>query len=363
MSGAAGRTRREILADASKAAAALSVAGLGGCFPDVGGKWPRVAAQCLADDSPAAPAGASTVVEVRREDSVVETVSPVTGAKTSTIQPAVVQAMLDAGLSTLAGGADNPWSVLLPGFVTGQRIGLKVNCLNGRLPTSRAVVRALIASLRDRLGVDPTTIVVWDRRLDELHNAGKYTEDDLAGAQLVGTYNTTKPEDGGPGYSEAICGLVEGRTPRLSRILTELTDLTINCPVLKTHNVTGVTAAMKNIYGVIDIPAEYHGLRAQTALPALYRLPPIRNSIRLAVVDALRAVTTGDTADPPDSTPGRLLLASDPVALDAYALALVNRLRAEHPRPLLPVASEVTAWIDNARQAGLGTREYTLIEA
>ena len=215
MARAEGRTRREILADAAKAAAAASVAGLAGCFPSVGGRWPDAAAQssCLEPDGGTAagvfPSLTPPVVEVYRQDSVTS------GAKT-VIQPDVVAGMLDAGLTALAsqvalfngssaqdggagtddaalggaaggsaagdggqpaadGGVDNPWQVLLPNYRPGQRIGLKVNCLNGLLPTSPAIVRAIIASLRDKLGVDPTTIVVWDRFLSELNDAGKYS--------------------------------------------------------------------------------------------------------------------------------------------------------------------------------------------
>jgi hypothetical protein len=76
--------------------------------------------------------------------------------------------MVDSVLSTLAGGATNPWSVLLPNAGPCTRIGLKVNCLNAYLPTSPAVVRAIIKNLQTNLQACPSNIIVWDRTLEEL---------------------------------------------------------------------------------------------------------------------------------------------------------------------------------------------------
>jgi hypothetical protein len=267
--------------------------------------------------------------------------------------------MIDTALTTLAGGADNPWPVLLPTYVTGTRIGLKVNCLNPRLPTSPAVVRAIIRSLTTRLGVDPATIVVWDRRMDELKYAGKYTDEDLQGALLLGTVESIT-DTSGPGYGGATCAAVEGLTPKLSRILTQKTDITINCPVLKSHGVSGVTGALKNIYGIIDIPGKYHD-NLPTALPALYNLPAIRNSIKLTIIDALQAVTTRDTQDPPDATPKRILASTDPLALDRYALDLVNQLRAT--QDVAPIEGPLLGWLDRGYELGLGARSYSLVTA
>lgn len=298
------------------------------------------------------------VVTIQRGDSV-----DAKGKSLAQPQLDVVQSMVDAVLSALAGGVANPWSVLLPTAGPCTRIGLKVNCLNPYFPTSPAVVRAIIKNLQDNLHVCPGNIWVWDRRLDELQDAGNYADTHLQGARLVGTVNSTT-NVGGPGYSSSFFGTFQGSTPRLSRILTEQTDVTINCPVLKSHGQSGVTAGLKNIYGIIDIPGSYHtepktNTDLQTALPALYNIPAIRKSIKLTIVDALRAVTLGDTASQPDCTPGRIFASLDPLALDYYALDLVNQLRATRKQP--PIAGTIVSWMGNAYRLGLGAQSYNLV--
>lgn len=366
--GKTGMTRREILTGAAGAAAAASIGGLAGCFPKAEGTWPDGGScGCALPDgglveedlSPTTPVqGKSLVATIQRSDSVDSK-----GTVTDPSQFAAVQAMVDAVLSTLAGGADNPWSALLPGAGPCTRIGLKVNCLNSYFGTSPALVRALVYSLTSKLGVCPGNIFVWDRRLDELTTVGKYTAEDLQGAQLVGTLASTSSANG-PGYSSRHYLTVQKTTPRLSRILTDLTDVTINCPVLKVHSQTGITAAMKNIFGVIDCPGKFHTDPAkqqdiQTALPALYNLAPIRKSIKLTIVDALRAVTNGDTESVPNAIPGRIFASTDPLALDYYALDLINQLRAAPPLRGAPITQPLD-WMENAYQLGLGSKGYRL---
>ena len=84
----------------------------------------------------------------------------------------------------------------------------------------------------------------------------------------------------------------------------------------------------------------------------------------MTIVDALIAVTTGDTDSSPNSTPSRILLAQDPVALDSYALVLINQLRASLPEPAnKPVNAKLTGWLGNAAALGLGSTNFSLIKA
>jgi hypothetical protein len=401
-----GRTRREILADAAKVAAAASAAGLAGCFPSVGGKWPPpkpdagTGASCTNPDGGATgdadPQKAVTpaVVEVFREDSLV------VGSK-ATLQPSVIAEMLDAGLVALArqvqafaseqaldGGvvdagdpllaADpgNPWTVLLPSYQAGQSIGLKVNCL-GTVATSPALVRALIASLRDKLGVPPGNIVVWDRYLKDLTDNGKYGDSDLAGARMYGTLTrgTNEGEDqddpqftAGHGYGDTCCDVrkgqpesatEKGRYPRVSRIITDETALTINCPAFKTHNVSGITGALKSVYGIIDNPGHYHKDFDEVA-PPLYAIPAVRKSITLTICDAIMGIFSGIPSGQANCTPKKILLAQDPVAMDSYILDLMNQIRAS--KNTGPVAPSPDPWLDKAAAMGLGTRKYQLVQ-
>jgi uncharacterized protein (DUF362 family) len=327
-------------------------ASLTGCFPDVGGEWAQERAVCVADPELPLVSEASVVAEVLDEASVTYD----SDALAFVIDEARVPDMLRDLLGTLAGDPADPWPVLLPDYATGMRIGLKVNVLNPQCATTLPLVRAVADDLQDRLGVPAADILVWDRRLDELTRSG-FTEAAL-GVPVAGTVNATDDPDG-PGYEKEYCPVIGDQTTRLSRILTELTDVTINLPVLKSHGVSGVTGAMKNIYGVIHNPAAFHA-NLNDGLPALYALEPIRTRLRLTILDALIAVTVGGTSSPPDAIPKRLAAARDPVALDARALELVNEERAAKTPSQQAVDASYTAWLDNAHQAGLGARQIDL---
>ncbi len=267
-----------------------------------------------------------------------------------------VKAMLRKGLQQLTGQTDLrlAWRVILPDLTSATRVGIKLNCLSSYLYNSAAAVGAVVASLVQDLGVAPERITIWDRRGDEV--ARSQLTGKVLGASVTGTYKTIS-DSSGPGY-EAAAQKIKSRTTRLAKLLTELTDVTINMSLLKRHNVSGLTGAMKNTSGVIDNPGDFHA-DFNDHLPVIYALPQIRRHLRLHICEALMAVIKGDAADPVDTLPGRLLLAVDPVAIDTRTLALMDELRS----PLPPIATSESAklkWLENAEALGLGTRTLDL---
>jgi uncharacterized protein (DUF362 family) len=328
-------------------------AALGGCSDDSGptkdsgpgadGPAKEAGAGCDSKPSPLAPvSGASTVVEVQDPKSV---------SSFGVIDAPRAKAMLIAGLNKLAGTTDikQAWKTLLPDFSQTMTIGLKTNCLSTKLYNSTELLTALIETLVNDLGADSSKIWVWDRRTDELTRS-KLSKTSLK-VKVAGTIVSTS-DSSGPGYETQEQCVLEQAT-HLSTILTKETDITINLPLLKTHGVSGITGAMKNVYGCIDNPGDFH-TGFNDDLPAIYRLDQIHKHLRLHITEALKAVTRGETTAYPDTMAGRLLLSTDPVALDTQALKVTNALRAA--KSVKPVDSSLLKWLDGAAALNLGTK-------
>lgn len=351
------RTRREFLVDGAKLAAGAALGSIAACFPDVGGSWAPLKPECTSSGGPPF-ASDGKVVEVHS--------AGVLGAYIGSpwnrypVDPVVVRNMLDTALGALAGTA-TPWRTLLdplPANLDELTIGLKVNTLGSHLCTAPELLKAVVDSLKQELGLPAERIVVWDRTQQELD---VFADLGLSSAALGATVQGTcasASDPSGPGYDEAMCGAVAGKAPQLSRIHTKLTSFTINCPLLKRHTASGVTGAMKNVYGIIHNPADYHLPGLHTALPQLYALPLVGPRIRLNILDALNTVAFADTSSTSDSAPARILVSKDPVAIDSRGFDLINQVRVAKSQK--PVAPGAVAWLDNA-DGVLGLKSYNLV--
>jgi uncharacterized protein (DUF362 family) len=118
---------------------------------------------------------------------------------------------------------------------------------------------------------------------------------------------------------------------RLSKILTQRTNVLINLPVLKDHDGAGVTIALKNMYGVIHNPNKYHPDGCNPFVADVNMLPEIRTRMRLTVCDATTAMYEGGPAYKPEFSwnANALLVSQDPVALDHTGWQMIERKRAE----------------------------------
>lgn len=293
----------------------------------------------------------------------------------------VVRAMLARGLGALTGEPDErtAWASLLSGLRPGHVVGIKLNTVAVHLAPHRQVVDALVESLAE-VGVQPRDIVIWDN-LGRLGPVRMRFYGDLErpeGAYYQGMERAgfapdsgatprilcTLPRPPGLGYDRGVRAEVPSRGLRLpvSRVLTRICDHIINLPVPKDHRVTGVTCALKNFYGCVPLwdafrPTHADGMhdsRGDPQIAELYANPCISGKVRLHLCDALRAICDGGPWGEPRTTPRSLLLATDPVTLDAYVLAMIDAARRE--RGLERVARRAR-YIESAARFGLGTND------
>jgi len=133
-------------------------------------------------------------------------------------------------------------------------------------------------------------------------------------------------------------------------------DHLINVAVLKNHFAAKFTGCLKNHYGSFANPYDFHeGCQEHIAL--LNTLPQIADVSRLFAIDALFAVTVGDTNKPADSEPKRILLSFDPVAIDKRGEEIRDEIRLSNGQE----AGEPAEYIGFAAELGLGSTEYELV--
>lgn len=207
-------------------------------------------------------------------------------------------------------------------------------------------------SAQDALGTTPTMAATI---IESLISAG-FAADRLvcieAPEETRIAFGTARPRSG---YTEAVYDFGSG-TDRLSAVLDQVTAL-IDVPFLKTHNIAGMTCALKNLsHGLVKHPARYHSNGCAPYVADIVALDPIRSKLRLCVVDALRIVfdkgpsATADTI----ADEGIILASTDPVAIDTIGLALLNDVRAERRLPRIAESSENLEFLAHAHKKGLG---------
>jgi uncharacterized protein (DUF362 family) len=92
-----------------------------------------------------------------------------------------------------------------------------------------------------------------------------------------------------------------------------------------------VTLALKNLFGAIHNPNKYHTNGGDPYVADVNMFPAIRQKVRLTICDAITAQYEGGPSYMPQwSWPyNGLLVARDPVALDATGWRILERRRAE----------------------------------
>lgn len=234
-------------------------------------------------------------------------------------------------------------------------IGIKVNSLAGRgLSSHPELVAGIVTGLVDA-GIQANKIVVWDRLERELAAAG-LTSNNVAGARALAT------DSRGFGYESRIefSGEIGSCFSRLiSRYCTAL----INVPVLKDHDLSGVSLGMKNFYGVIHNPNKYHDNNCNPYIADLCAHPFIAKKLRLVICDGLKGQYHGGPAsrDQWSWPAATLITGTDPVAVDRIGQDIIDRKRREVGMASLKESGREPTYIETASKRGLGVRDMDAI--
>jgi hypothetical protein len=302
----------------------------------------------------------------------------------------VVQQMLDAVIMKMTNHTSvaAAWESLFPGLSLATLIGIKINTLGaGAVSTKPDVVEAIVHGLTQMLSgaFPPYNIIVFDDRIIgyHMHSAGFDVRNVPGQYRIVSTATNTSldplvPDVRQPqqaplwGDPVSIAGVPE----KFSK-LVETVDYIINVPVLKDHVRSGITFSMKNLYGLVNAPGSMHDSMCNPFICALYSssypangVPvPIKNKIPVTVGDALVGCSTGGPDGGANITPCTLIVGTDPVALDSWALDTINAYRPNIKKPTIPIVPPLNGGQDarHVYQAtqppyNLGSMNYAEVE-
>jgi uncharacterized protein (DUF362 family) len=266
-------------------------------------------------------------------------------------------------------------------------VGIKVNPI-GRaiLSTKPEVVDVVIEGLLEA-GVPKANIVIWDRRLVQLEEAG-FTAARFPGIRILGTemkgpngdYYDDKGElwardnidrealpyvaDVTMSYNKDTLPFMinEGKESYFTRTVTEKVTKIVNVPILKNAGDT-TTCCLKNLsYGSLSNTSRLHKIWMKSvAEPCAF--PVLRDKVVLNVVDGLQACYDGG--------PGAnskfiydasvLLLGTDPVAVDAVAHDIIVKERMARGVQQVEAKGR-SAFLELAEGLGLGVADRDKIE-
>ena len=252
-----------------------------------------------------------------------------------------IKRMLDAAVPKALGvaSADVAWRTL---FKPNDTVGIKVNCIASRVSSHPQLAWAIADSLI-AAGVPADQIIIWDREDRELVSAGYVINADGPGVKCYGT----KPRVG-YGKELVVAGSVGSR---ISKIISRQCTATVNVPVLKDHNIAGLSLSLKNYFGAIENPNKFHMSNCNPYVADLNIEPQIREKNKLIICDAITVLYEGGPTDCKPRYMWRyngLIVGTDPVAVDQIGLMLLEEKRASEGLPPLAAVGRHVKYIDTA---------------
>jgi hypothetical protein len=296
--------------------------------------------------------------------------------------PRVVRAMVNRLILAATGQSEvaRAWATLVS---PNDKIGIKISAIGGELfTTHHDVVDAIVEGLA-AAGHPRGSIIVWDRSLGGIKDAGYRTEADRYQLKAIA------PRDGydaqavlsAPMIGKLVWGDLEyqgnkGKMPLLSdtentsnlshfsRILSAEVTKIINVPVMSSSETNGIAGCLYNM----TIPnidnwrrfTQDFGFGAGS-IAEIYSNPMIAKKVVLNLMDGLVAQYAGGPRSQPNYAVhhATLYASRDPVALDTVAL---RRLEQWRSFASLPAIGRMADYVKIAGQLGLGNSAPNRIE-
>ena len=271
-----------------------------------------------------------------------------------------VSELIDQAMMKFTGraSAKEAWrDIVLPDDI----VGIKINPLGGpELSTHPIIVDKIVEGLYGA-GVLKKQIIIWDRFESHLLNAGYPIKQDEGEVQTIAS------DTEGIGYDDEVFYESgkdsvnrrenESTRSRYSQIVTQQVDVLINVPVLKHHEMAGVSGCLKNLaFGSVDNTRRFHAkpLYCNPAIAEILEHRVLKDKLALNIVDGLVAsFDRGPTYHTESAWKyGSLFVGADPVILDVLVLQTINQKREEME---LGSVSKLANHINTASALGLGT--------
>jgi len=228
-------------------------------------------------------------------------------------------------------------------------IGIKVVSGPGaRSGTRPSVVAAVVEGLL-AAGLPPRHIIVWDKQISDLKNAGYSQLSSKYGIRLAGSAQAGY--DPRVSYDTAFLGIPVwgdlefgrkgegvGRKSYLSKLVTQQMTRIVNITPLLNHNLAGVSGSLWSLaMGSVDntIRFENDADRLAAAVPEIIALPSLGDRVVLNIVDALLCQYQGEEQGllHYSTALNELRLSQDPLALDLLSLQELDwQRKAAHVR-------------------------------
>ena len=296
--------------------------------------------------------------------------------------PRIVREMVNRLVLAATGQSDvgKAWASLV---APNDRVGIKISAAGGELfTTHHDIVNAIVDGLA-AAGHSRGSIIVWDRSLGGVKEAGYRPSTDGYQLKPIAPREGYDPKTAlsAPLLGKLVWGDSEyigdlGKMPMLSdsentsnvshfsKILSSEVDKVINVPVMSISERNGIAGCIYNmtIPNIDNWRRFAQGSRfGAESLAEIYANPTIAKKVVFNLMDGLIAQYAGGPQPQPNYAThhATLYACKDPVALDAIALKYFEQWRA---RSSLPAIRPLAAYVDYASQIGLGNSAPNRIE-